>query len=119
MTVAVEQRHVPLHVHAKAGIAIGANRVIAKKEDRQFDSRPRREVTEQRRLVLDRMTDQACNAVAALHPQATCGFESGLRARTRDAAAITSSTPIALMHLLSYGQASRKQVWHSTSFMST
>ena len=77
MAVAVEQRHVPLHVHAKAGIAIGVDRVIAQKENRQLDSRPRRKITEQRRLVLDRMTDQARDAVAAVHPQATCGFELG------------------------------------------
>ena len=79
MTVAVEQRHVPFHVHAKARVAIGVDREIAQKENRQLDSRTRREIAEQRRLVLDRMTDQARDAVASPSiVMPTCGFEFGL-----------------------------------------
>ena len=69
MAVAVEQRHVPFHAYAKARIAIGVDREIAQKKNRQIDPRTRRQMTEQGRLVLDRMRDQARNAVRRVHEQ--------------------------------------------------
>ena len=67
MAVAVEQRHVPFHVHAEARIAIRVDRQITEKKNCQLDSRTRRKIAKQRRLVLDRMADEARNAVAAVH----------------------------------------------------
>ncbi len=43
MPVAVEQRHVPFHVHAEAGVAIRVDREIAQEKNRQLDSRHARQ----------------------------------------------------------------------------
>ena len=64
---AVEQRHVPLEANAETGIAISARRKVAEEENRQIDFAARREMTKHRRLILNRIADQARDAVAAFH----------------------------------------------------
>ncbi|WP_433983026.1 hypothetical protein RBB78_14980 [Tunturiibacter empetritectus] len=58
MAVSLEQRHVPLHIHAEAFILVAANRKIRAEEDGQVDVRLLRDAAQQRSLILDRMAHQ-------------------------------------------------------------
>ena len=65
VAIAVEQRHVPTHDLAEAGIAMPVQRALALEEDGEIDVRRGGDEAEQRRLILDRMRDEVGETVTA------------------------------------------------------
>src|SRR3989344_3318081 len=58
MTIAVQQRDVPLHRLAETLVVVFPDREVAAIENRKIDIRLRADQAQQRRLILDRMAHQ-------------------------------------------------------------